>query len=67
MTSTNPQETVISRSEPSSSSTVLGKNIIIKGVIHSEEDLTIDGDEGTIDAGGTGLPSALTQQCALIR
>ena len=38
------------RAEPSRPAAVLGKSMVIKGEIHSEEDLTIDGQvQGSID------------------
>ncbi len=49
------QRTEPSRS-PAGPSAVLGKSMIVKGEIHSDEDLTIDGQvEGTIDMPGHRL------------
>ena len=42
--------------EPVKSVAVLGKNVQVKGEIHSQEDLTIDGDvEGIVEAEGHRL------------
>jgi len=42
--------------QPPRSVAVLGKNVQVKGEIHSQEDLTIDGDvEGTVDVVGHRL------------
>ena len=42
--------------EPPRGVAILGKNVQVKGEIHSKEDLTIDGDvQGTVDADGHRL------------
>ena len=42
--------------EPSRTVAVLGKSVVVKGEIYSQEDLTIDGDvQGTVDAEGHRL------------
>ena len=48
-------------SRPSAGPALLGKSMIVKGEIHSEEDLTIDGQvEGTIDMPGHRLTVGAT-------
>src|SRR5262250_3288339 len=55
--STTAQSPAPSRpSQPPEGVTILGKNMQVKGEIHSQEDLTIDGDvQGTVDADGHRL------------
>src|SRR5205085_10901765 len=54
--STKPDDPLRHRPEQPGSSAVLGPNWVIKGNVHSEADLTIDGEvEGTIDVPGHRL------------